>query len=127
MCKSIRAHHRFVGRNCSASNFRKHTAGGKKLLEADARANSKTLLAHGESDNHFLERRISGTFADAVDCAFNLANSRAHRRQGICHGHTEIIMAVCAERDALGIAQIFAYLTEHRAVFFRHSIAHCVR
>src|SRR6266404_1197987 len=66
--KSIRAHYGFIRRNCRAGNFRKHAASGEKLLEADSRADSKTVLAHGESNHDLFQCRVAGPLPDAVDC-----------------------------------------------------------
>src|SRR5216684_8789640 len=123
MGKGVRPHHGFVRRNRGAGNFGEHTARGEKLFQADPGGDAETLFTHRESHDDFLQRRVAGALADAVNGAFDLANTRAHRGQRIGDSHPQIIMAMSAQSDAIRIAQVFADLPEHCAIFLGHGIA----
>ena len=122
----IGPHNGFVRRNLCAGDFREHAACTKEFFEPDSRRDSETFFAHREGDYHFLERSVTRALADPVDGALDLTDSRANGRERVGDRHAQVVMTMSAERNAVGIAEVFADLGEHRTVFFRHRVPHRV-
>src|SRR6266404_1470127 len=123
----IGAHDGFVRRDLRAGDFREHAACGEELFEPDSRCHAKTILAHREGDYHFFKRGVPGAFADSVDGALDLPDSRANGCQRIGDRHAQVVVTMRAERYALWIAQVFTHFGEHRAIFFRNRVSHRIR
>src|SRR5580698_7982572 len=117
MRKRVRADYRFVRRYLRSGDFGQHAARREKMLELDIRRHAKTFLADGQSDHDFFKRRVACTLADAVDRTFNLTHASANRRKRIRHRHSQIVVAMRAERHALRIAEVLTAARKHRAVF----------
>ena len=75
-----------------------------EFFQVEFGSHAKTILAHGERDGDFFERGVSGAFTDAVDGAFDLAHTRANRGQRVGDGEAEVVMAMGAQHDVLGVA-----------------------
>ena len=125
--EGVSAYHRFVRRDLRAGDFGEHAAGGEELLEIDIGGDPEALFAHRQSNDYFLERGVAGAFAYAIDGAFDLADACADCCERVGYRHAEVVVAMGAEGDALGIAEIFAYAQEHGSIFLGHCVTYRVR
>src|SRR6266436_4973802 len=127
VCERIGAHDGFVRRDLRAGDFREHATCGEEFFEPDSRRHAKTFLAHREGDYHFFKRCVPGAFADSVDGALDLPDSRANGCQRIGDRHAQVVVTMRAERNAVRIAEVLTHPGEHRTVFFRHRVSHRIR
>ena len=117
----------FVGRYLRARDLRQHSARRVKFVQMYVGRYAQCGLSHIQQYDYFLESRISGALADAVDRQFELAHAGLHRGQGIGHAQAQIVMAVRAERYALCAVQILDHAAEHGCVFLGHGVTDGVR
>src|SRR6267143_2704084 len=122
----VRAHNRFVRRHLRSRDLGEHAARGEQFFQPNARRNPEAVLAHCQRHDDFFQGSVSGAFADPVDRAFDLPHAGANRRERVGHRHAQVVVAVRAERDSRRVAEVLAYLGEHRTVFFRHRVSHRV-
>src|SRR5260370_29322981 len=66
----------------------------QQLRRVDARLYAKDVAASAERHDHFLERRIAGALANAVDSALHLPRACPHTGERIPNGHTQIVVAL---------------------------------
>ena len=127
MGKRIGSDDGFIRSDDRAGDFAQQAAGFIQFLQIEFRGDAKTILAHGECDRDLLKRGVPGAFTDAVNRAFDLADARANRGQRIGDRKAEVVMAMRAQGDVPGIAEVLADLQKHRAVLFRHGVSDGVR
>ena len=70
-----------------------------------------------------LERRVAGALADAVDRALHLTRAALDRRQRVGHRQAEIVVAVRAEDDLVGVRDALADAAEEVQHFVRRRVA----
>src|SRR6266851_10006426 len=84
-----------VGRAAEADDFGEHLAGGVELGHVDVVGVGELVAADHEDGGDLLEG------ADAVDGALDLAGSTLDAGDGVCDGHTEVVVAVGGEDDVV--------------------------
>ena len=80
-----------------------------------------------ERHDQFLERGVAGALADAVDRALDLARAALDRGDAVRDGEAEIVVAVRAEDDAVGVRDALPDVGEEGAGFVRRGVADRVR
>ena len=96
---------------------------GDDLRRIDARRAREHILARAHGHDDFLERRIAGALAEAIDRAFDLPRAVHHRRQRVRDGETEIVVAMDGPHGAIGIRNPLAQRFDQRAELPRHRVA----
>ena len=91
----------FVRLHTLAGERGKQLARNVDLRRVDAGRVRQPIGASVEGHHHFLERRVTGALADAVDGALDLANSSVHGGQRIGDRKAQIVMAVRAVDDVV--------------------------
>src|SRR3989441_10770757 len=61
------------------------------------------MRPHASRHDDLFQRRIAGTLSDAVDGAFDLPGPGLDRGERVGHREPEVVMAVRAEHDAVGV------------------------
>src|SRR2546421_12282474 len=74
------------------------------------------LRPHAPRHDDLFQRRIAGTLTDAVDGAFDLPGPGLDRGERVGHREPEVVMAVRAEHDAVGVRNTLVHGAEHRSV-----------
>ena len=83
----------------------------------------QTILANAQRHHQFLERRVAGALADAVDGALDLPDTALHGRQAVGDGETEVVVAVGAEDRLVRVRHAADDLLEELARFLWHAVA----
>jgi len=81
VCESVLADNRFVRLGSERDQRRQQLAARIEMLGHDASFERKLIAARVERHHDFFQRCISGSLADPVDGAFDLARSALDRRQ----------------------------------------------
>ncbi len=76
-----------------------------------------------QDHGHFLQRGVSGAFADAVDGDFALAGAVQDTGNGVGGGHAQVIVAVGGEDGVLDAVHVVAQVFNLGAVFLRKAVA----
>ncbi len=85
------------------------------------------MRPHAPRHDDLFQRRIAGTLTDAVDRTFDLSGPGFDRGERVGHREPEVVMAVRAEHDAVGVRNTLAHGAEHGSVLDGQRIAHRVR
>ena len=83
--EGVLAHNGLVARRVHAGNAGNQAACRIQPGGLDARVQAEVVGAHLERHDHFLQRAIARTFADAVDGTFDLAGAAGHGGQAVGH------------------------------------------
>src|SRR5580765_626570 len=76
--KCICADDGFVRCDNRTSDLREQAAGWKELVQFDVGGHAETFLAHSKCYRDFFQRSVTGSFANSVYGALNLANTGAN-------------------------------------------------
>jgi hypothetical protein len=77
--KRVAPNYRFIRLDRDARDLAQHLAGGENLLADHASFVIESILTNAHRHHNFFQRRIPGSLANAIDCAFNLPRSDAIR------------------------------------------------
>ena len=92
-----------VGLDRLAGEPRQQLAGFEERGGLNAGRKRETVAPDAEHHDDLLDRRIAGALADAVDRALDLPHAALNRRQAVGHRQSQIVVAVRAEDDAVGV------------------------
>src|SRR5579863_5856575 len=96
------------------------------MFSGDASLVGITILTDANRHDDLFERSVSGTFADAVDGALDLAGSGGDGGHSVGDGHTEIVVAVGGDDNVLDSLDAATDGGDQFAEFGGHSIADSV-
>ena len=85
------------------------------------------ILAGFKRHHDFFEGRVSSTFAESVDRAFDLAGSGFHGGQAVCHGQAQIVMAVRTDHGLVNIRHVVFEMTDNVEEMRWHRIPDRIR
>jgi hypothetical protein len=119
----VAADDRLVHLHALAGQLRQHLAGGVELAAVDAGRVGHPVLAHLERHDDLLDRGVAGALADAVDRALDLPRAAAHRGQRVGDTEAEVIVAVRAEHDRVGVRHALADRLEELEDLVRRRVA----
>ena len=94
MGECVPAHDRLVRLHVHAGDFRQELAGREQLLGNHRRFIRIVLRPDPHHHYQLFQGGISGPLADAVDGAFHLPRTGLDGCQRVCHGQSQIIVAV---------------------------------
>ncbi len=85
------------------------------MLDGNSSRNSfEYIVAVAQREHQELERGVALAFTDAIDCTLDLAKPVFNRGQRVGHRESNLIMAMHAPRDALGVGNLrMQELTQH--------------
>src|SRR5438105_2757463 len=101
MCKRILADDGLVRLRPEGNEARKSLAGAIQFFAVNLRLKRESILPCLDRHHNFFQRRISGTFADAVDGALHLARTGLNGRKRIRYRKAQIIVTVDADGCAV--------------------------
>src|ERR1700687_4817434 len=125
--EGVVADDRFVCRHRESGDLREQAAGRIYLFGDQVGAQTEEVGARADRHRDFFHRRVAGTFADAVDRAFDLARAVAHGGKGVGYRHAEIVVTVHAPAHAVTAGSIGDQIAEERTEFFGDGVARGVR
>ena len=125
--KRVLADHGLVARDRHAGDRGEQAARRIQPSRVDTGREAEEPLAGPERHHQLLERAVAGALADAVDRAFDLARTRAHRRQAVGDGHPEVVVAMRAQHDLADAAHVLLEVLKGLEVFLGHRVADGVR
>src|SRR6185436_9860963 len=97
----------FVARDREAAHVRDKARSLHDLAEVHAGMKpAKDVSARADGHHEFLKRRVAGAFADAVDCAFDLAGAALNGSNRVRDREPKVIVTMRAEDDVLRTARI---------------------
>src|SRR6059036_103236 len=105
----------------------KQLAGAIQLLRLHAGRDVVIALSRIQRHNDLFQRRVSGTLADPVDRAFDLAGAILNCGKTVGNRQSQIVVAVRADRDAIGILQALPQCTNELSIFRRRLITNRIR
>src|SRR5437870_13327864 len=105
----------------------KQLAGAVQLLCLHAGRDVVIALSRIERHDDLFQRRVSGTLADPVDRAFDLAGAILNFGKIVGNRQSQIVVAVRADRDTIGILQALPQRTNELSVFRRRLITDGIR
>ncbi len=114
--EGVAADHGLVGLGKDTDHVGQELARPEQLLRVHPAVEGDRVRPHASRHDDLFQRRIAGTFTDAVDGAFDLSGSRFDRGERVGHREPEVVMAVCAEYDAVGVGNPLAHGAEHGSV-----------
>ena len=94
--KCIATHNSFVGLHRHVHQAAHHAAKRIDLGGVDVCIDSEIRVAL-KCHYHLFERCVAGTFANTIDGNFHLTGTINHTGYGVGGGHTQIVVAVCAQ------------------------------
>ncbi len=97
------------------------------MLGLDARAVIQQVLSRLDGHDHFLQGRVSGPFADAVDRAFDLPDAMLQDGQRIGYGDPEVIVTVNGNDDIPEAFYLVEQIGDQRTELIGQRIPHGVR
>ena len=101
MGKGIRTDNRLVRLDNHAGVIADEFADARNLCGINARFQLEDGMAGLQRHHHFFERCIAVPFTDAIDGHFRLTRACANAGQSIGRCHSEIVMAMNRDRDAV--------------------------
>src|SRR6266566_2992566 len=102
-------------------------AGAIQLLCLHAGRDVVIALSRIERHDNLFQRRVSGTLADPVDRAFDLAGAILNCGKTVGNRQSQIVVAVRADRDTIGILQALPQRTNELSIFRRRLITDGIR
>src|SRR6266436_2117958 len=117
----------FVGLHGDARDLSQQLARVKKLRGVDSGFKWHNIVADSERHHDFFERGVPGAFADAVDCAFDLAGAGFDGRYRVCDCESEIVMTVNRDRCSLNPAHSLADCFDDPCELARRGVADGIR
>ena len=117
----------FIGLHVEAGNGRQQfghlqQAGGFDVVTA-----GDGVLAGADRHDDFLQRRIAGAFADAVDGGFHLPGAGLDRGQGVGHAHAQVVVVMGGQNHALDARHAVADVGIHADHIGWQRVPHGVR
>ena len=126
MREGILANDRLVVLHREIRRGRHDLAGTRQMRRLDIGVEGHGIAAGAQRHHDFLQRRIAGAFAQAIDRAFDLPRTASHTGQRIGDGHAQIVMTVHREDRLVGARHAFDDGLEHAEMLFGHRIADCI-
>jgi len=102
-CAKALADDRLVHLHRLAGKGREHLAGRVELAGVDIDRVRHAVGPHVERHHNLFERGVAGAFADAIDRALDLTCTALYRGERVGHAEAEVVMAMRAEHDLVGI------------------------
>ena len=127
MRECVETDDRLVALDLDAGDPRQQPRRGQQLRRVQPGVRAVVAGAHLQRHRQLLHRRVAGTFADAVDGAFDLARTALDRGQRVRDGQAQVVVAVRAEDHAVGAAHVGAQVFEQRADFAWRGVTDGVR
>ena len=85
------------------------------------------VLADRKRHDELFQRSVARPLADAVDGALDLAGAGPHRRQGICHGQAQVVVAVDGNDHVIDTRHVLHQVVHNMRVFVGNRVAHRIR
>ncbi len=122
--ESVGAHHRLIRLHRKAGDLRDHLRCRDNLGGVDTELEPEVVAPGTQRHHHFLERRIAGALAQAIDGAFDLARTADHDPgQRVGHRQSQIIVAVDRPDGLVRVGNALAQALDGGAEHLRHCIA----
>ena len=81
------------------------------------------VVAHAQGHDDFFQCGIARTFAQSVDCAFNLARAADHGGKAVGCGHAQIVVAMGGKNNVFGTVHVGDQTRDQIGGFHRRGIA----
>jgi hypothetical protein len=114
---------RLVRCGAEADAAGEHLAGGEEFGHDDVVGVGELVFADHEDGRDLFEGGVAGAFANAVDGAFDLADSGFDGGDGVGYGEAEIVVAVCGEDDVFRPGDAVEDHAKHGGVVLRDAVA----
>lgn len=119
----IRADDGLVSLDNHAAQLGNHARDREETVGFHTGFAAEHIFADEESHDDLFERGISGALADAVDGDFDLACSAQNSGEGVCGGHSKVVMAVAGKDGFVAVRDVLDDALDQFAILFGVGVA----